>query len=215
MKFLNWVKNHIPACVAIVCMTVAIIVGGSLVLSSYNSYLAYEQKYYDDNLNAKVSTFPAPTDILIDDDFAVYKENGEVELTKSNYKNSFTLFAKDVSYESADESDTEDKLITDGEGILNQYLGGMNVAGGSISIDFNLSRNAFLDFDIVLASSLQSANGENIVETKDLFNLITLKVNDVKLSSEINLEVNKLGLNWHHLVFESTALKAGNNNILI
>ena len=213
MRFLNWIKNHIPACVAIVAMTVVIIVGGSLVLSSYNSYVAYEKQYYEDNLNAKVSTFPAPTDILIDDDFAVYKDNGDVQLTKSTYKNSFSLFAKDISYESED--GLTNKLMGE-EGVLNQYIGGMNEEGGSISINFNLSKNAFLDFDIVMASSMQAKSGDEIVSTEDLFNFIVLKVNDVKLSSpEIHLNVDKLGLNWHHLVFESTALKEGNNNITI
>lgn len=214
MKFLNWIKNHIAACVAIVAVTVAVIVGGSLVLSSYTSYLEYEEQYYKDNLNAKVSTFPAPTDILIDDDFAVYNKDGSVQLTKSTYGKSFTLFANDVTYKSED--DQTDKLMSDGEGVLDKYLGGMNEDGGLITIDFSLSRHAFLDFDIILASSMQGEEETEIVETKDLFNYIVLKINDVKLSSpEIHLGVDKLGINWHHLVFESVALKKGNNQITI
>ena len=70
MGFVNWVKTHVRASVAIVVFPVALIVCGAVMIASKVNYDNYVVEYNSNVLFTKANNPVSPTDVLVSDNFA-------------------------------------------------------------------------------------------------------------------------------------------------
>lgn len=199
MKLFDWFKKHPIAGTAIVGYTVAVIICGSIVINSYVQYQAYEKKYNADELALRLETGSVPAKVMVDDNYA------------SRYKKQLSVGAEDLTINSLDGNN--DKVVTDDNGT---YITGMNNAnGGEVSLDFTIDKDAFVDIDIVLASSLQK--GDTITDTENLMKLVSFSVNDNRADGDVKLTVDEEEpeQNWHHLILKKVPVAAGDAKLAI
>lgn len=215
-KIINWAKEHVRSVVAIVVFSITIIVCGAVMISSYASYVSYENNYYVQQLNIKANAPASPSSVYIDDEFSILKDDNSctVDITKSNYPNMFTVLAKDI--ECTPNSGTGSFLVKKSEdNYREQYIGGMESVGGTAKITLNAAGNTYTDIEFVLASSIADKVEGRYKDTKDFFDSVQIKINDTEIAGEVILTSKKAGINWHHLVLECVALKEGVNTIEI
>ena len=209
-KFLTWVTTHIRSSVAIVVFSAATITCGSIVLSSYVNYSKYEKEFYVNELNTKADSPAVPNAVYIDDSFSVCS-NDALLLTKSNYPKSKIVYAKDMKV--SPNSGTKTYLIND-DSLLNQYIGGLEEVGGTVSFNLNFSMTTYADIEFVIGSSIVK-DEKYYKEMADLFDNISIKINGTEIAGDIVLKSDKSGINWHHLVLESVAIKNGETKVEI
>ena len=201
MKIFEWFKKHPIASVAIVGYTVAVIVCGSIMLNSYTSYQRYEKKYNADELELAISRGATPSRVMIEDEY------------KSKYAEKLRVGANELSINSLD-GNNDDKIAEDAQG--DAYITGMNNAnGGEVSFEFTTDKDAFVDIDIVISSSLQS--GDTIAKTENLMKLVSFSVNDARADGDVVLDVDEEDpeLNWHRLILKKVPLQAGDSKLVI
>ena len=91
-KFGTWLLNHLGLILGIVTFGITFAVIGFTMLGSYTSYLAYEKKFNETDLEIRSLSGAQPQFIEISDNF------------KSEYKNKLVLGASDLTVTTSQEA---------------------------------------------------------------------------------------------------------------
>lgn len=196
MGFINWVKNHVVASVAIVVFPVSLIICGCVMLNSKNDYDQYVTEYNANVLNTKANSPVNPNDVLVADNFT------------SKYANKFTAEASDfVLPEGKTDALVEENGIS--------YIGNLTDAKYEVTLNMNFEKTAYADVSLTLATSYVKNNV--LMSTDDLMAVVSIKINDVDIAGEIKLQVEEDGENaiWTTMVIKGIALPKGTNTLSI
>ena len=209
-KVLTWMLNHLVLIFGVVVFTITFAVIGSVMYNSYKSYKAYEEKYYQNDLDTRSLSPANPTRIEFEDDFVAFNSDGSINKTKSTYKNQLTTWAENLVVKT-----TQDPNFVQGSSLLDSYIPTLD-KGGSISINLFLEKKSFMDIDFVISSeySKETEDGtkygvENLLENVDFI------INGVTMEEMLNLPNSGNGVEWHHLVMGGFALPEGRVTIEI
>ena len=196
MGFINWVKNHVVASVAIVVFPVALLICGGVMLNSKKEYEEYVVKYNENVLTTKANAPVNPNDVLVLDNF------------QSKYSKKFTAEASDfILPEGKDDAIVEENGIT--------YLGNLNDAKYEVTLNMNFEKTAYADVSLTLGTSYVKNN--LLMSTDDLMAVVSIKINGVDIAGDIKLEADEEGLNaiWTMMVIKGIALPKGVNTLSI
>ena len=196
MGFINWVKNHVVASVAIVVFPVALIICGVSMLNSKKEYDKYVVEYNANVLNTKANSPVNPNDVLTVDSFT------------SKYAKSFTAKPSDFVLPEGKEN-----AIVEENGI--SYIGNLNDAKYEVTLNMNFEKTAYCDVSLELATSYVKNNV--LMPTDDLMAVVSIKINDVDIAGEIKLDVEEDGEDavWTTMVIKGIALPKGTNTLTI
>ena len=158
MKVLNWILNHLKIVLAIVVFGVTLGVVGGSMLGSYNSYIAYEKKYNENDLAVRSAAEAAPKKAEIMDNFSSKLKN-KVVATK------------------------DDLVVTSGTVGDEEYISALN---GTMVLTIELAEKSLVDLDLEMRSAYKDEE-DNTLEVKDLLSVIHLRVNGSLMEDEINL----------------------------
>ena len=209
-KVLTWILNHLVLILGVVVLAVTAAVIGSVMYNSYRSYKAYEEKYYQNDLDLRSLSPADPTRIDFEDDFVTYNDDGSIKNTKSTYKNQLTAWAKDMNVKT-----TQEEKFVQGSSVLDSYIPTLE-KGGSISINLLIEEKSFMDLDFVISSEYSKETDEGTKYGVDeLLNNVSFVINGVTMEEEINLSNSGNGIEWHHLVMAGFALPEGHVTIEI
>ena len=182
-KFGTWLLNHLGLILGIVTFGITFAVIGFTMLGSYTSYLAYEKKFNETDLEIRSLSGAQPQFIEISDNF------------KSEYKNKLVLGASDLTVTTSQEAY-----------LTNDYID-LTEKGGKIAIKLSLQEKSFVDIDFEISTEyvVEGEDGDEfglkdlVSNTQFVVNGETMEEDDVNLDQE----------GWHHLVMVSFALPAG------
>ena len=182
-KLGTWLLNHLGLILGIVTFTITFAIIGFTMLGSYTSYLAYEKKFNETDLEIRSLSGAQPQFIEIQDNF------------KSEYKNKLVLGANDLSVSSTQEGY-----------LVNDYID-LTEKGGKISIKLSLEEKSFVDIDFEISTEYVK-EGEDGDEfgIRDLISNAQFVVNGETMEEE---DINLVNEGWHHLVMVGFALPAG------
>ena len=201
-KVLTWIINHLRIVIGAIAVVALVIVGVSVMVVSYNKYLAEDKKFNENDLLVRSAVEAAPKNININDKFASYKNDGSLKSTKSKLKNSKTAWA--------DELKTDAEVTLQGQGKTGTYI--PNFAG-TVSLDLTVSELTFVDIDFVISSSYVS---DTTYDTKELLDQVNFKVNNAAIEGKDITLANETGeVEFHHLVMKGFAIAAGDLKISI
>ena len=210
-KVFDWILNHMKIVLAAIVFPVTLIIGGCVILASYNGYKSYEKDFDAADLEAR-SKIPAdPNSIAFEDNFISYKDNGNIKSCKSKYKVRTTMWASEMTVET-----TQTNRLSQNDDILMEYIPTLS-EGGTISAGFTLEEKSFVDIVFVVSSEYSTGTGNNkTYGVEDLMNNVVFVVNNSVVSEdEVKLENLGEGVEWHNLVMKGFALPKGDVNIEI
>ena len=208
-KVLTWLLNHLKLVLGIIVFITTFAIIGTVMLNSYKAYKAYEEKFYQNDLDMRSIAPAEPNNIDIDDEFVVYDSDGSIKSTKSSYKNQFTAWAEDFEVTS-----TQEEKLVEGSSVLDSYIPCLE-KGGTIEFKFSISEKSFVDLDFVIATDYEEETDDGtIYGVKDLLSNVSFIVNGETMEEEIDL-LNDGTPTWHHLVMLGFALPEGNVTIQI
>lgn len=191
-KFVNWILDHLKLVAAIVVFGVTFLIIGLVMLTSYTSYKAYENKFNESDLEVRSLSPAQPINIEIIDD----------------YKSSF---GKKLSF-NADELNV---TTSQAEYLVDDYID-LTQTGGSISIDLELEKKAFVDIVFTVSSEYNTTkDGEDVYGVEDLLSNARFVVNGETMEEVVALENSGSGPEWHNLVMAKFALPEGKVSVSI
>lgn len=191
-KFVNWILDHLKLVAAIVVFGVTFLIIGLVMLTSYTSYKAYENKFNESDLEVRSLSPAQPINIEIIDD----------------YKSSF---GKKLSF-NADELNV---TTSQAEYLVDDYID-LTQTGGSISIDLELEKKAFVDIVFTVSSEYNTTkDGEDVYGVEDLLSNARFVVNGETMEEVVALENSGSGPEWHKLVMAKFALPEGKVSVSI
>ena len=200
MKF---ILKHLRILVAAVVVVVMVAICGIVILSSYNSFKAADDKYNENDLLVRSTVEPAPKRIAINDKFVSYKADGSVKSTKSNLKNKFTAWADDLT--------KEQNIALEGEGKTGSYIPN---SVDKVELNLTVDKLTFVDIDFVISSGY--ANNDNF-DTEDILGNVNFKVNNNTIEGgNIVLKNDSEGdVEFHHLVMTGFAIAEGDLSVSV
>ena len=182
-KLGTWLLNHLGLILGIVTFTITFAVIGFTMLGSYTSYLAYEKKFDETDLEIRSLSGAQPQYIEIQDNF------------KSEYKNKLVLGASDLKVTSSQ----ADYLVDD-------YID-LTEKGGKITIKLSLEEKSFVDIDFEISTEyVKKGADEDEFGIKDLISNTQFVVNGETMEEE---GIDLIEEGWHHLIMAGFALPAG------
>lgn len=200
MKFMDWVKKHIVASVAIVVFPITLIVCGGVMIKSKVDYDNYVVEYDKNVLITKVSNPISPTEVSLVENFTSKRAN---------------KFVADAEKFILPEGKT-DAIKNDGD---IKYIGGLTDAKCEVTLKANFAENSYCDITLNLATgNTTTANSETIyASTDDLLAVVSIKVNGEDIAGDIKLDVDEDAKNirWYTLAIKGIALPKGENVISI
>ena len=210
-KVLNWMLNHMKIVLAAIVFPVTLIIGGCVILGSYQAHQKYERDFDKVDLEARSKILADPNSIEFQDNFISYKSDGSIKSCKSKYKVRSTIWASEMTVDT-----TQSNRLVQNDDILMEFIPCLS-EGGTISAGFTLEEKSFVDIDFVIGTEYSTGNGNNkAYGVEDLLNNVTFVVNNsVMAQDELKLENAGEGIEWHHLVMKGFALPKGDVNIEI
>mgnify|MGYP003311805672 CR=1 FL=1 len=204
MGFLNWVKKHIVASVAIVVFPITLIICGGVMIKSKVDYDNYVVEYEKNVLITKVSNPISPSEVGLVENF-----------TSKRAKK----FVADAEKFVLPEGRT-DAIKNDGD---TKYIGGLTDVKCEITLNVNFEENSYCDITLDLATGNTSTanvggvNQEIYVSTDDLLAVVSIKVNGEDIAGDVKLDVNEdaTSIRWYTLAIKGIALPKGDNVISI
>ena len=210
-KFLTWILNHLKLVLGIVTILVTATVVGLVMLNSYTSYQAYEERYNANDLDIRSRVAAEPKRMDIEDDFITYNDDGSIKETKSNYQNQLTAWAEDLKVETE-----QDEYLVSDSSKLNSYIDSLAEKGGKISYKMTLSAKSFVDIDFVLSSEKENVvNEEDVYGSLDILSNVDFVINGEIMEENLDIKNSGNGPEWHHLVMAGFALPEGDFTIEI
>ena len=201
-KFFDLIKKHPVASLSIVVGAVALIVTGTLFISSYVKYQKYSEEYEDMKTKLLANTPQLPEEVFKDNEYVEYDDNvGTLLSTKSSYGNTYLLSANDAFID-LDEGEPELVAFADT---------GWEVAtgfkkGGSITYKINTATNGMSDIDVYLGlGEIKNVPIDNLID------FITIKINGLPVTT-VDFDLPSDG-SLQQLVLKNTNLIKGENSL--
>ena len=173
--------KFIDRLIGCLCLASVVIFGVYSFASSHNSYVEYE-KEYEANVQAALAKTPkAPEEVIIDNDFVIYNDNGySVKESKSSYKNIYTCMASEATFYSIANTTSYAKVeINNTASSLGTNVSTIGPSGGGgVEFTFNVEYGCYADIDVVLASAFFSpdVNGNIAIIIQKILNLFVVKL---------------------------------------
>lgn len=188
----TWFLNNLKWIFVVVVLAVTGAVISNNMISSYNSYKAYESAYDQNDLEIRSNAAAAPKYIEINDDF------------KTKYNNEFVLSPEDLVVSTSAE-----------EYMVDDYID-LTSKGGSINLTLTLEEKSFVDIKFEVASVMETVeNEETVYGVKDLLNNVSFSINGEKMDDEVDLPNESGDVEFHNLIMAGFALPAGDVAITI
>ena len=218
MAFVRFLKKYYGLFVIIAITITSFTIAG---VTMYNSKKEYDEylKEYENNANEIKASFPAlPLEVLFDDDYVTYADDVSVASSKSAYKNSLVLFARDAKVVPLSEAKKqeyktidEDIKPEDSEYTLNEYITGLDRMGGEITFFINTETYGMADIEVPLRTNWVNKAGE-YQEITNLTDKISIQVNKLELkTTDLTLSDEHEG--FQSLILKDTFLIKGENTI--
>ena len=202
-KFLDLIKKHPVASLSIVVGAVAIIVSGSLFISSAVQYDKYSKDYDDMKTKLLANTPQLPQEVFKDNEYVEYDDaSGDVISTKSSYANKYVFNIHDADID----LDTVDQPTFAKFGDTSWDVASGFKKGGSITYTIDLASNGMSDIDVYLGlGEVKNIPIDNLID------FITIKVNGLSVTTvDFNLPNNG---SLQQLVLKNTNLIKGENTL--
>lgn len=190
MGFVNWVKNHVRASVAIVVFPIALAICGGVMIASKVNYDNYIVKYEDDVLTTKANSPIDPLEVLINNDYTSKRASKYI-------------------------ANAEDFVLPEGKEVTDSIIEGLNDAAYEVKLTANFADKSYCDIGLTLATSLVS-DGKPVA-TDDLLSVVSIKINGSGIIGSIKLDVDEDGeeVIWSTMIVRGIALPKGENIITI
>ena len=201
-KFLDLIKKHPVASLSIVVGAVALVVTGSLFISSRVKYNKYCEEYEDMKTKLLANTPQLPEEVLKDNEFVEYDDaNADINSTKSSYANTYLLGAEDAEID-LDEGQPE--FVTFGSTAWEVANGFKK--GGSITYKIETATNGMSDIDVYLGlGEIKNVPIDNLID------FITIKINGLPVTT-VDFDLPSDG-SLQQLVLKNTNLIKGENTL--
>ena len=201
-KFLDFIKKHPVASLSIVVGAVALVVTGTLFISSYVKYQKYSEEYEDMKTKLLANTPQLPEEVLKDNEFVEYDDaTGSIISSKSTYANEYLLSASDAEI---DLDEGEPAFATLGDTAWEVATGFKK--GGSIKYAIETASNGMSDIDVYLAlGEVKNVPIDNLID------FITIKVNGLPVTT-VDFDLPSNGA-LQQLVLKNTNLIKGENTL--
>ena len=187
-KFFDLIKKHPVASLSILVGAVALIVTGTVFLTSYVNYQKYSEDYEDMKTKLLANTPQLPEEVFKDNEYVVYDDvNGSVDSTKSSYENTYVLTAHDAEIE-----------LDDGQpgfaafGSTSWEVATGFKKGGSMTYKIETATNGMSDIDVYLGlGEVKNVPIDNLID------FITIKINGLPVTTvDLTFQVMVLPNNW-------------------
>ncbi|MCR5692745.1 MAG: hypothetical protein K6G74_02070 [Bacilli bacterium] len=221
-KFLETVKKHLIASIAILLGGLAIIITGVSFLSSVISYSVYSDEYEKNKEELLSKTPQLPKEVFRDNQYVTYDDNAKtVTSSKSKYKGTHVYDIHDAVVK-LDEGEPSYNTI---EGTAWDIASGFT-KGGSITYKINAANYGKSDIDIVLAvGEVKTQKGfvntgwnqksyfDTDIKIGNVSDYLFIKINGLSvLTSDFNLPVDG---GFQHLILKDTHLLEGENTLAL
>lgn len=210
---MSFLSKHYPKIVVGVIAVACIAAAGIVVLKSKADYDAY-LKEYEKNAEEIKASFPAlPEKVEFDNEYVSYDAAGEnVASTKSSFKGSLILYARDAKVAPLSESKKQEyKTMPNDDSKLAEYITGLDRMGGAITFTINTENYGMSDIEIAIRNNWVDGSGVyHAIE--NLSDKIKMQVNKLELKTEdLALGIERDG--FQSLIFKNTFLMRGENTI--
>ena len=201
-KFLERVKKHLIASLAIVLGAVALILTGVSFLVSYINYNTYSENYEKTKKELLANTPQLPEEVFKDNEYVTYDDAAKtVSSTKSEYGASYVFGVHDATID-LDEGEPEFDTI---DGTSWEVATGFK-KGGSMTYKITTAGNGLSDIDVYLAlGEVKNIPIDNLID------FITIKVNGLSVTT-VDFSLPKDG-SLQQLVLKNTNLIIGENTL--
>lgn len=199
MKFLDWVKNHIVASVAIVVFPVTLLICGGVMLKSKLDYDDYEVEYEITTLNTKANSPVNPSEVIVDETFTSKHQN-KLDVKAENFKLP---------------EEKKDSALKELTGEYTSYVTALTDAKYEVGFDVNFSENSYCDLTITFSTGYVKEGA--ITTTENLLDFVAIKINGYEIAGEVKLEAPEEGeeLNWTTVAIKGIALPKGTNTVVV
>lgn len=211
MAFLDTIKKHLVASVAILAGAVAVVVAGVSWISYTAQYNAESAKIQADReaLNAKLPKLPES--VLHDNEYVTYDDDAKtVSSSKSSYKDAYVFEAEMATITLNDKAAPASYVKV--EGTEWNCITGLGKKGGTVSFAITTDHYGKSDIDIVLASAWKNDKGE-MQAVSNVSDYIKIEINGLLVKTE-DFELPEDG-EYQHLILKNTHLMEGENTLNI
>ena len=201
-KFFDLIKKHPVASLSIVVGAVALIVTGSIFISSKVKYDKYSSDYEDMKTKLLANTAQPPEEVFKDNEYVTYDDNAaDISETKSSYKNAYLLTVNDAEI---DLDEGEPDIVKFGETAWEVANGFKK--GGSITYKIETATYGMSDIDVYLGlGEIKNVPIDNLID------FITIKVNGLPVIT-VDFDLPSDG-SLQQLVLKNTNLIKGENTL--
>ena len=201
-KFFDLIKKHPVASLSIVVGAVALIVTGSVFISSKVKYDKYSSDYEDMKTKLLANTPQPPQEVIKDNEYVTYDDAAaDLTDTKSSYANTYLLTVNDAEI---DLDEGEPDIVKFGETAWEVANGFKK--GGSITYKIETATYGMSDIDVYLGlGEIKNVPIDNLID------FITIKVNGLPVIT-VDFDLPSDG-SLQQLVLKNTNLIKGENTL--
>jgi hypothetical protein len=201
-KFFDLIKKHPVASLSIVVGAVALIVTGSVFISSKVKYDKYSSDYEDMKTKLLANTAQPPEEVIKDNEYVTYDDDAaDLSATKSSYANTYLLTVNDAEI---DLDEGEPDIVKFGETAWEVANGFKK--GGSITYKIETATYGMSDIDVYLGlGEIKNVPIDNLID------FITIKVNGLPVIT-VDFDLPSDG-SLQQLVLKNTNLIKGENTL--
>lgn len=201
-KFFDLIKKHPIASLAITLGAVAVIVSGSVFISSAISYDQYGKEYEKTKTKLLANTPQIPEEVFKDNEYVTYDDaNKSATATKSSFTKTYVLTANDAEIDLDEGEPTFTTYGNTSWEVANGFK-----KGGSMTFTIETASNGMSDIDVYLGiGEIKNIPIDNLID------FITIKVNGLPVTT-VGFDVPKDG-SLQQLVLKNTNLIKGDNTL--
>ena len=201
-KFFDFIKKHPIISLSIVVGAVALVITGTVFISSSVKYNKYSGEYDDMKARITANTPQLPEEVFKDNEYVTYNDaSGEVSSSKSSFTNTYLLSAKDAEI---DLDEGQPAFAAFGDTAWEVATGFKK--GGSITYKIETASNGMSDIDVYLGlGEVKNIPIDNLID------FITIKINGLSITT-VDFDLPSNG-SLQQLVLKNTNLIKGENTL--
>ena len=201
-KFFDLIKKHPIASLSVVVGAVALVITGTVFITSKINYDKYCDDYEEMKAKLLADLPQLPEEVFKDNAYVEYDDaNAEVSSTKSSFANTYLLTANDAEI---DLDEGEPEIVKFGDTSWDVATGFKK--GGSIKYTIETTSNGMSDIDVYLGlGEVKNVPIDNLID------FITLKVNGLPVTT-VDFDLPNDG-SLQQLVLKNTNLIKGENTL--
>ena len=201
-KFIDLIKKHPVASLSILVGAVALVVTGSLFISSYVKYQKYSEEYEDMKTKLLANTPQLPEEVFKDNEFVEYDDAaGDINSTKSTFENAYLFTASEAEIDLDEGEPAFAKFGDTAWEVANGFK-----KGGTITFKIETVTNGMSDIDVYLGlGEVKNVPIDNLID------FITVKINGLPVTT-VDFDLPSNG-SLQQLVLKNTNLIKGENTL--